>query len=165
MRCINFDKEFERYVGAWMKEHDREYRNYDEMEAAMPDVYAAFLDTPVNALGNLVTPVSMITLGGKLKFKAFGKNRNAILSVNVIRLILIPLVMLAIGYAFGLRQAELYMMLVVFGTPVAVASYPMAVNMGGDGELAGQIVFTSTVVSLFTIFAFTFMLAQLGLIV
>ena len=47
MRCINFDKEFERYLSAWMKEHTREYRNYDEMEAAMPDVYAAFLDTPV----------------------------------------------------------------------------------------------------------------------
>ena len=124
-----------------------------------------FLETPVNALGNLVTPISMITLGGTLKFKAFGKNRNAILSVNALRLILIPLIMLAIGYAFGLRQAELYMMLVVFGTPLAVASYPMAVNMGGDGELAGQIVFTSTVISLFTIFAFTFVLAQLGLIV
>ena len=124
-----------------------------------------FLETPVNALGNLVTPVSMITLGGTLKFKAFGKNRNAILSVNAIRLILIPLIMLIIGYVFGLRHAELYMMLVVFGTPVAVASYPMAVNMGGDGELAGQIVFTSTVISLFTIFAFTFVLAQLGLIV
>ncbi len=50
MRCINFDREFERYVGAWMKEHAKEYRNYDEMEAAMPDVYAAFLDTPVNWL-------------------------------------------------------------------------------------------------------------------
>ena len=50
MRCINFDKEFERYVSAWMKEHAKEYRNYDEMEAAMPDVYEAFLDTPVNWL-------------------------------------------------------------------------------------------------------------------
>ena len=50
MRCINFDKEFERYVTAWMKDHAREYRNYDAMEAAMPEVYAAFLDTPVNWL-------------------------------------------------------------------------------------------------------------------
>ena len=50
MRCINFDKEFERYVSVWMKEHAKEYRNYDEMEAAMPDVYAQFLDTPVNWL-------------------------------------------------------------------------------------------------------------------
>ena len=50
MRCIDFDKEFQRYVTAWMKEHAREYRNYDEMEAAIPDVYEQFLDTPVNWL-------------------------------------------------------------------------------------------------------------------
>ena len=51
MRCINFDKEFERYISVWMKEHAKEYKNYDEMEAAMPDVYEEFLDTPVNWLG------------------------------------------------------------------------------------------------------------------
>ena len=50
MRCINFDREFERYIAAWMKDHAKEYRNYDEMEAAMPDVYEQFLDTPVNWL-------------------------------------------------------------------------------------------------------------------
>ena len=50
MRCINFDKEFERYVSVWMKENAKKYRNYDEMEAAMPEVYEEFLDTPVNWL-------------------------------------------------------------------------------------------------------------------
>lgn len=50
MRCINFDREFERYLAAWVKEHGKEYRNYDEMEAALPQVYEAFLDTPVNWL-------------------------------------------------------------------------------------------------------------------
>ena len=51
MRCIDFDKEFERYITAWMKEHAKEYRNFDAMEAAMPQVYEQFLDTPVNWLG------------------------------------------------------------------------------------------------------------------
>ena len=50
MRCIDFDKEFERYITAWMKDHAKEYRNYDAMEAAMPEVYEKFLDTPVNWL-------------------------------------------------------------------------------------------------------------------
>ena len=50
MRCINFDKEFERYLASWVKEHGKEYRNYDAMEAAMPEVYEKFLDTPVNWL-------------------------------------------------------------------------------------------------------------------
>ena len=51
MRCINFDREFERYVSQWIREHGKEYRNVDEMEAAMPQVYETFLDTPVNWLG------------------------------------------------------------------------------------------------------------------
>ncbi|MBR6809704.1 MAG: hypothetical protein IKM64_05420 [Clostridia bacterium] len=51
MRCINFDKEFERFMMAYVKEHGKEYKNYDAIEAAMPDIYALFLDTPANWLG------------------------------------------------------------------------------------------------------------------
>ena len=58
-----------------------------------------------------------------------------------------------------------FLILVIFGTPVAVASYPMAVNMGGDGELAGQLVVVSTLLSLATIFLFIFCMAQLGLLI
>lgn len=50
MRCIDFDKEFERYVIAWIKEHGKEYKNYDAMEAEIPKVYETFLDTPMNWL-------------------------------------------------------------------------------------------------------------------
>ena len=45
MRCVNFDREFQRYLSAWMKAHAGEYRDYDAMEAAVPAVYDAFLDT------------------------------------------------------------------------------------------------------------------------
>lgn len=47
MRCINFDKEFERYMMDYVKAHGKEYKNYDAIEAAMPEIYEAFLDTPV----------------------------------------------------------------------------------------------------------------------
>ncbi|MBQ9264603.1 MAG: hypothetical protein IJ189_10435 [Clostridia bacterium] len=53
MRCINFDREFERYLAVWMKENSKKYRTYDDMEAAMPEVYETFLDTPVNWLSGM----------------------------------------------------------------------------------------------------------------
>ncbi len=53
MRCINFDREFERYLAEWIKANKKNYRTYDDMEDAMPQVYAAFLDTPVNWLGGM----------------------------------------------------------------------------------------------------------------
>ena len=46
MPCINFDREFERYLSAWMKKHEAEYKDVDAMEAVVPDVYETFLDTP-----------------------------------------------------------------------------------------------------------------------
>jgi len=57
-----------------------------------------------------------------------------------------------------------FLMLMIFGTPVATSSYPMAVNMGGDGPLAGQLVFVSTVASLLTIFLFIFGMGSLGIL-
>ncbi len=50
MRCINFDKEFERFMMAHVKEQGKKYKNYDAIEAAMPDIYALFLDTEANWL-------------------------------------------------------------------------------------------------------------------
>lgn len=50
MKCIDFDKAFSQYAMKWFKQHSKDYANYDAMEAAMPDVYAAFLDTPADFL-------------------------------------------------------------------------------------------------------------------
>ena len=122
------------------------------------------LAKPVAALGNSATPLAMITLGGTLSFGALRKNRRIISGVLGVRLLLLPLVTLLLAYAVGLRGVELFLTLMIAGTPIATSSYPMAANMGGDGELAGQLVFVSTVVSLLTIFGFVFGMSQLGLI-
>ena len=95
----------------------------------------------------------------------FEKNRRTITAVLLIRLILLPVAMVAFAYLIGLRGVELFLILMIFGTPVATSSYPMAQNMGGDGQLAGQLVFVSTVASLVTIFLFIFTLSRLGLLV
>lgn len=50
MKCIDFDREFERVTTQWMREHAHEYRDLEAMEDAMPSVYARFLDTPADFL-------------------------------------------------------------------------------------------------------------------
>lgn len=52
MKCIDFDKAFSRFAMQWFRDHAKEYKNYDAMEAAMPDVYARFLDTPADFLAH-----------------------------------------------------------------------------------------------------------------
>ena len=60
MKCINFDDKFADFMAAWSKEHAKEYRNYDEMEADMPRIYMMFLNTPARWLDG-VTPGAYFT--------------------------------------------------------------------------------------------------------
>ena len=124
----------------------------------------AFIATPVSSLAGLATNLALVILGANLKFEELRKNRRVISVVLLVRLILLPVVMVTFAYLIGLRGVELFLILMIFGTPVATSSYPMAQNMGGDGQLAGQLVFVSTVASLLTIFVFIFALSQLGLL-
>ena len=124
-----------------------------------------FIASPVSSLATMATTLAMIVLGANLVFEEIRKNRKTITVVLLVRLILLPLITLPLGWLIGLRGVELFLILMIFGTPVATASYPMAQNMGGDGQLAGQLVFVSTVASLVTIFLFIFTLSRLGLLV
>ena len=60
MKCINFDDRFADFASQWMKDHGKEYRNYDAMEADMPRVYMTFLNTPARWLDG-VTPGAYFT--------------------------------------------------------------------------------------------------------
>ncbi len=57
---IDFDGHFADYTSAWMEQHRGEYRNYDAMEADLPRVYRAFLNTPADWLDG-VTPGAYFT--------------------------------------------------------------------------------------------------------
>ena len=123
-----------------------------------------FIETPVTSLAGVATTLALVVLGANLKFDELKKNSRTIIAVLATRLILLPLIMVPLGYLIGLRGVELFLILMIFGTPVATSSYPMAQNMGGDGQLAGQLVFVSTVASLGTIFLFIFTMSRLGLL-
>ena len=124
-----------------------------------------FLKEPVFALGSMASTLALVVLGANLQFAELRKNGRTVTAVLLIRLLLLPLVMVPLGWMIGLRGVELFLILMIYGTPVSTASYPMAQNMGGDGQLAGQLVFVSTVASLGTIFLFIFTMSRLGLLI
>ena len=124
----------------------------------------AVVEKPVSSLASLASTLALVVLGANLKFDELRQNGGTVTAVLVIRLVLLPLVMLPLAWLIGLRGVELFLILMIFGTPVATSSYPMAQNMGGDGPLAGQLVFVSTVASLATIFMFIFAMSRMGLL-
>ena len=120
--------------------------------------------TPIAAFSDATSPLALFVLGGTLHFNEISHNLKYLVPTLSFKLLILPAIMMAIGYAFGLRELELFLLVAVYGTPVAAASYPMAQNMGGDGELAGQLVVISTVVSVVTLFFWIFLLRFVGLI-
>ena len=60
MPVINFDEHFAEFMSDWMKTHEDQYANFDEMEEDMPRIYMAFLNKRAKWLGN-VTPGAYFT--------------------------------------------------------------------------------------------------------
>ena len=51
MKCINFDRAFERYMAEWIKKNSEKYKDdMDVIEDMMPDVYLEFLKKPAEFL-------------------------------------------------------------------------------------------------------------------
>lgn len=54
MKCIDFDRQFQRYMGVWMKENAEKYNDdMDVIEGMMPDIYMAFLEKPAAFLDGM----------------------------------------------------------------------------------------------------------------
>ena len=119
---------------------------------------------PIAAFSDMTSPLALFILGGTLHFNAIRGNLKYLVPALSFKLIVLPAIMLPIGYMLGIRGVELFLILAVYATPVATASYPMAQNMGGDGELAGQMVVISTVASVGTLFLWIFLLNSIGVI-
>lgn len=124
----------------------------------MPEVAAKSLSD----IAKLATPMALISLGGSFEFKAVGRQLRYILFGTSMRMLVVPVLVLTVAHFAGFSGAELAVLFVMFGSPVAISSYPMAVEMNGDGELAGQLVVFTTLASMVTMFGGVFVMKTLG---
>ena len=122
------------------------------------------LHTVAADIAAAATPLALICLGTSLKFSTMRRNLRPIFWVNLLRLMIIPLIFISISLLIGYRGPELIALTVLFGAPTAVASFIMATNAGADGELAGQLVLTTSLFSIVTIFFWVLFLSSQGFI-
>ncbi|MEG1988125.1 MAG: AEC family transporter [Oscillibacter sp.] len=121
-------------------------------------------ETVVDDLAGVTTTLSFISLGVSLNLGEMQRNRRPLAVGILLRMLLVPLIFLPITLLLGFRGQEFCALLVLFAAPAAVASYPMAVAMGADGPLSGQLVVFTTIISIFTMFAFTFLFDAMGIL-
>jgi len=131
-----------------------------------------FLYSVIEKLKAVTTPLALLVLGGQFQFSMVKGMFREITIAAVFRIVIAPL--LGIGAALLLDRFtgmiscgpdSMPAMVALFGSPVAVSSAVMASQMGGDRQLAAQLVVWTSIGSVFTIFALVCILMAAGLLV
>ncbi len=124
----------------------------------------SILRTPIDMLGNMALPLSLITLGASISFKHCEVNIKHAISASLIRVLVIPLLLIPIACWLGFRGVDLIICLILFASPSAVSCFPMAYQMGADYRLSGMIIAFTNTMAIFTLFVFVYILRVLALI-
>lgn len=117
------------------------------------------LEDALKSIAQMATPMSLILLGGTVTFAGIKKFWKYTVICSIGRLLVIPAIFLSMAVLLGFRKNALVALMVMFASPTAVSSFTMASQMGGNSELAGQIVAVTTVFSVVTIFGWTYVLS------
>ena len=127
--------------------------------------FPSVIEKTVGSLASIATPLALIVLGASLQFSSVGRNARCILAGVLIKLVLLPAICLSLAvFVLGFRDEKLAILIALFASPSAVSSFTMAQQMGGDDELAGQIVVFGTTACVLTMFLWIFLAVSLGLI-
>ena len=119
--------------------------------------------TVIQNLSQISTPVALLCLGAGFEFSAIPALKRQILLGVGTRNLLGPIVGLGAALLIGgFTDAHFAVFIALFSSPLAVSTVPMAQEMDGDSELAGQILVFSTIASAFSIFLSTYALRLFG---
>lgn len=122
---------------------------------------ALFAD-PIAKLGASASPVALLLLGAEFELHSLRTHRRNLAICTGLRLLVFPGVALSLAWAVGFRGPEFAALISMFATPAAVSSFSMAVQMGGNPELAACAVTTTTLLSALTMFGWIFLFKSLG---
>ena len=122
------------------------------------------LETLARQMNQACSPVMLFLLGAFLQPEGLKNDRRAVLWVSFGRLMIVPAVTLIPAVLLGWRGVALASLLPVFASSTAVNSFTMAQQMGGDAELAGNIVVATSALCALTLFLWCFLFKTLGLI-
>lgn len=135
------------------------------IERNLPFVIKAIKD-----ISSITSPFALIVLGARFDFKASHGMAKEIAAGVVMRLVVSSVIGLGgavllskIGI-MSVTAAEMPGLISVFASPVAISSAVMVGEIGGDDQLATQLVVWTSVMSMFSIFICVFIMKSLCLL-
>lgn len=116
----------------------------------------------VRQIGTATNPMMLFLLGAFFQWGGVHKYIKDLVQVCLGRLVIVPGVFLTLAYLAGVRGIEFAGMIAIFGSATAIASFTMVQQMGGDDELAGDIVVATSALCCFTMFGWSLLFRTLG---
>ena len=122
-----------------------------------------FLYKVLSYLAQVSTPFAFLLVGASLDFRHSVTNAGKLSIVVALRNLIFPAAVLCTACLLKAASAVEYAILVsVFASPTAVASAVMAAEMGGDSDLANEIVIYSTAFSMISLMIIIYTLKAMG---
>lgn len=121
-----------------------------------------FLLSAVRQTAQATNPMLLFLLGAFFRWGGVHKYLKDLIEVCIGRLLVMPGIFLTVAFMFGIRGIEFAGLIGAFGSATAIASFTMTQQMGGDDELAGDIVVTTSALCCFTMFAWALLFKSLG---
>ena len=120
------------------------------------------LEQTIQSVSAIASPLQLFLLGAFFQFSGLKTYRRELVTVSIAKLIVSPGLFLGLGALLGFRGVAFVSLIGIFASPTAVNSFTMAQQMGGDAELAGDIVVTTSAASILTMFLWIFLFKSLG---
>lgn len=120
------------------------------------------LEQTIQSVSAIASPLQLFLLGAFFQFSGLKTYRRELVTVSIAKLIVSSGLFLGLGALLGFRGVAFVSLIGIFASPTAVNSFTMAQQMGGDAELAGDIVVTTSAVSILTMFLWIFLFKSLG---
>ena len=121
------------------------------------------VETTMRDMSRIATPLALFLLGSFFRFEDLRRDVRLLAAIAVFRLAVFPAIFLSLAAVLGFRGIYFATLIPVFATPTAAPSFAMVQRIGGDADLAGNIVVVTSLFCSLTIFAWCFLFQYLGL--
>lgn len=108
----------------------------------------ALVQTSTEYFAQLTLPLALLCTGAAIRFRDMKGQQVALLFTVVCKCLLYPLILVSLGLMLDFNEIELLTVLFMTIAPAAAVSFIMVKAMGGNADLAANIVAITTVVSI-----------------
>ncbi len=117
-----------------------------------------------NYFAQLTLPLALLCIGASMNLKALKHSGISTLACALIKLVLTPLLIVGTAAWLGVNGMALGILFFLTSSPTAVASFIQVRAMGGNGELAANMVVLSTLLGILTVTGGLLALRMLSLV-